>query len=132
MTQMELARKGKVSEALKAVAAAEIVDVQTVRRLVAEGRIAIPLNKNRQSGRILGIGQGLRVKVNANIGTSTDYADIGAELEKLKVAEEAGADAIMDLSTGGDLRAIRRRIMEAANVCVGSVPIYEAAAGAAR
>jgi phosphomethylpyrimidine synthase len=129
---MELARKGKVSEALKAVAAAEIVDVQTVRRLVAEGRIAIPLNKNRQSGRILGIGQGLRVKVNANIGTSTDYADIGAELEKLKVAEEAGADAIMDLSTGGDLRAIRRRIMEAANVCVGSVPIYEAAAGAAR
>jgi phosphomethylpyrimidine synthase len=132
MTQMELARKGKVSEAMKAVAAAEIVDVQTVRRLVAEGRIAVPLNKNRQSGRILGVGQGLRVKVNANLGTSTDYADIGAELEKLKAAEEAGADAVMDLSTGGDLRAIRRRIMEAANVCVGSVPIYEAAAGAAR
>jgi phosphomethylpyrimidine synthase len=132
MTQMELARKGKVSEAMKVVAATEVVDVQTVRRLVAEGRIAIPLNKNRRSARIVGVGQGLRVKVNANLGTSTDYADVGIELEKLKVAEEAGADAVMDLSTGGDLRAIRGRIMEAANVCVGSVPIYEAAAGAAR
>ena len=108
------------------------MDAQTVRRLVAEGRIAVPLNKHRRSHRIVGVGQGLRVKVNANLGTSTDYADIGAELEKLKAAEEAGADAIMDLSTGGDLRAIRRRIMEAAGVCVGSVPIYEAAAGSAR
>jgi len=132
MTQMELARQGKVSEAMKAVAAAEGVDAQTVRRLVAEGRIAVPLNKNRRSGRILGVGQGLRVKVNANLGTSTDYADIGVELEKLKAAEEAGTDAVMDLSTGGDLRAIRARIMDAANVCVGSVPIYEAAAGAVR
>jgi len=108
------------------------VDAQAVRRLAAEGRIAIPLNKNRRSRRIVGVGQGLRVKVNANLGTSTDYADVGVELEKLKAAEEAGADAVMDLSTGGDLRAIRRRIMEAADVCVGSVPIYEAAAGAAR
>jgi phosphomethylpyrimidine synthase len=117
---------------MKVVAAAEGVDVQTVRRLVAEGRIAVPLNKNRRSGRIMGVGQGLHVKVNANLGTSTDYADVGVELEKLKVAEEAGADAVMDLSTGGDIRAIRRRIMDAANVVFGTVPIYEAAAGAVR
>jgi len=132
MTQMEVARQGQISDAMRRVAEAEGVDAEMVRRLTAEGRIAIPLNKNRRSTRVMGVGQGLRVKVNANLGTSMDYADVDAELEKLKVAEEAGTDAIMDLSTGGDIPAIRRRIMDACHVTVGTVPIYEAAARAAR
>ena len=80
----------------------------------------------------MGVGEGLRVKVNANLGTSPDYADVATELEKLKAAEEAGTDAVMDLSTGGDVRAIRRTLMEACRVTVGTVPIYEAAATAAQ
>ncbi|MCX5675808.1 MAG: phosphomethylpyrimidine synthase ThiC [Planctomycetota bacterium] len=132
MTQMELARTGRVTEAMRVVAAAENVDAETVRRLMAEGLIVIPLNKNRRSRRVMGVGRGLRVKVNANLGTSPDYADIAMELEKLKVAEEAGADAVMDLSIGGDIRDVRRRIMDAASVTIGTVPIYEAAAAAAR
>jgi len=132
MTQMELARQGEVTEAVRTVAEAEGLDAQTVRRRVADGLIAIPLGNKRGPRRVMGVGQGLRVKVNANLGTSPDYADVAAEVEKLRAAEEAGADAVMDLSTGGDLRDVRRRIMEAATVAVGSVPIYEAAAGAAR
>ena len=132
MTQMEFAREGRASDAMRAVAQAEGVEVEAVRRDVATGRIAIPLNKNRRAARIMGVGRNLRVKVNANLGTSPDYADVALELEKLKVAEEAGADAIMDLSTGGDIPAIRRQIMDACRVTVGTVPIYEAAARAAR
>ncbi len=132
MTQMESARKGQVTDAMRAVAAAEGLDAETVRRNVADGFAVIPLNKNRRPRGVIGVGRGLRVKVNANLGTSTDYADVAAELEKLCAAEEAGADAVMDLSTGGDIPAIRRRIMEACRVTVGTVPIYEAAAGAAR
>jgi phosphomethylpyrimidine synthase len=132
MTQMELARQGHVTGAMRAVAEAEGVDAETVRRHVADGRIVIPLNNNRRSSRAMGVGLGLRVKINANIGTSMDYADVAAELEKLRAAEEAGADAVMDLSTGGDIPAIRRRLMDACRVTVGTVPIYEAAARAAR
>jgi phosphomethylpyrimidine synthase len=132
MTQMAWAREGKVTDAMRAVAEAEGLDAETVRRRVAEGRIAVPLNKHRRADRIMGVGQGLRVKVNANLGTSPDYADVAVELEKLRVAEEAGADAIMDLSTGGDIAAIRRQIMDVCHVTVGTVPIYEAAAKAAR
>ena len=99
---------------------------------MADGRVVIPLNNRRRATGVMGVGGGLRVKVNANIGTSPDYADIDVELAKLAAAEEAGTDAIMDLSTGGDIREIRRRLMEACRVAVGTVPIYEAAAAAAR
>ncbi len=129
---MELARQGQVTAAMQAVAQAEGVDAETVRRHVADGRVVVPLNKNRRSPGIMGVGRGLRVKVNANLGTSMDYIDVAAELEKLAAAEAAGADAIMDLSTGGDIPAIRRRILDACHVTVGTVPIYEAAAQAAR
>ena len=132
MTQMELARQGKVSEAVQAVALAENLDVETVRRDVADGRIAIPLNKNRRAKQVRGVGRGLRVKVNANLGTSLDYIDLDNELGKLAAAQEAGADAIMDLSTGGDIPAIRARLMDACDVLVGTVPIYEAAAKAVK
>ena len=130
MTQMELARQGKVTDAMAAVAAAEGVPVEAVRRDVAAGLVAIPVNKNRRSRRIMGVGRGLRVKVNANLGTSTDYCDVAVELEKLRAAQESGADAIMDLSTGGDIPAIRRQIMDACDIAVGTVPVYEAAAKA--
>ncbi|MBL7139374.1 MAG: phosphomethylpyrimidine synthase ThiC [Planctomycetes bacterium] len=132
MTQLERARQGEITDAVRAVAEAEGLDAETVRRRVAEGRVAIPLNKNRAASRVTGIGLGLRVKVNANLGTSPDYADIQMELEKVRVAQEAGADAVMDLSTGGDVPAIRRRLMDACDVTLGTVPIYEAAAAAAR
>ena len=132
MTQVELARQGKVTDAMRTVAAAEGVTAEAVRRDVADGRIVIPLNKNRRSSRVMGVGRGLRVKVNANLGTSPDYADVAVELAKLAAAQQAGTDAIMDLSTGGDIPSVRRALMDACEVAVGTVPIYEAAANAAR
>jgi len=132
MTQLEQAKKGLVSDAMRAVAETEGIDPETVRARVAAARIAIPVNRLRRAARVMGVGEGLRVKVNANIGTSPDYADVATELEKLKAAEEAGTDAVMDLSTGGDVRAIRRKILDACRVAVGTVPIYEAAARAAQ
>jgi len=132
MTQMEIARKSELSPAVRSVAEAEGLDPEVVRQGVASGRIAIPANKNRRASRLAGVGPGLRVKVNANLGTSPDYADVDVELAKLQAAVDAGADAIMDLSTGGDIPAIRRRLMDACPITVGTVPIYEAAARAAR
>jgi phosphomethylpyrimidine synthase len=129
---LEHARQGSVTAAMKQVAADESIDVDVLRRRIAEGRVIIPANIRRKASRFCGVGLGLRTKVNANIGTSMDCASVENELEKLRVAVEAGADAVMDLSTGGDLRAIRRRLMDASPVTMGSVPIYEAAANAAR
>jgi len=132
MTQMELARQGKVTDAMRRVAEADRRDAEQVRRDVADGRVTIPLNKNRRAAAVMGVGRGLRVKVNANLGTSPDYADVEMELAKLAAARETGADSIMDLSTGGDIPEVRRRLMDACDLTVGTVPIYEAAAAAAR
>ena len=99
---------------------------------MAHGLVAIPLNRNRRATSVMGVGRGLRVKVNANLGTSPDYADVDMELAKLAAAQDAGADSVMDLSTGGDVADIRRRVMDACRVTVGTVPIYEVAAAAAR
>ena len=132
VTQLEQARQGIVTPAMRQVAADESIDLDVLRRRIAEGRVIIPANVRRQASRVCGVGLGLRTKVNANIGTSMDCASVENELEKLRAAVDAGADAVMDLSTGGDLRAIRRRLMEASPVTMGSVPIYEAAANAAR
>ena len=126
MTQLESAKQGTITPEIKAVVKAEGLEPETVRARIAAGRAVIPANVNRRAAGLVGIGEGLRTKVNANIGTSVDFADLGVELEKLRAAEEAGADAVMDLSTGGDLTAIRRAIMERSSVSVGTVPIYEA------
>jgi len=123
---MELARRGVISEEMRYIAEREDVSAESVRRKVAEGRIVIPKNVNREFPPI-GIGEGLRVKVNANIGTSRDLCDVNLELRKAEAAIEAGADTIMDLSTGGDLDEIRRRILRAVEVPLGTVPIYQAA-----
>ena len=131
-TQLTLARQGKITPAMDDVARHECVDPEQIRARIADGKLAIAHNRNRRHGKPTGIGLGLRTKVNANIGTSMDYADLDRELRKLKVAEEAGADAVMDLSTGGDLREIRRVLLAETALPLGTVPIYDAAVQAAR
>jgi phosphomethylpyrimidine synthase len=126
MTQMELARKGDVSPQIRYVAEKEGLEVELVLRSLAEGLIVIPANPNHTNLTPCGIGKGLRTKVNANIGTSPDFCDLNAELKKLQTAIEFGADTVMDLSTGGDISTIRKAIVQASTVPVGTVPIYQA------
>ncbi|MFC1916272.1 phosphomethylpyrimidine synthase ThiC [Chloroflexota bacterium] len=115
-----------ISPQMKVVAEAEGVEAEFVREGVAKGTIVISANINHTNVVPCGIGQGLSTKVNANIGTSSDFGDVNTELEKLRVAIDAGADTVMDLSTGGDITAIRRTIIAASSVAVGTVPIYQA------
>jgi phosphomethylpyrimidine synthase len=126
MTQLELARKGTVSPPIKHVAEKEGVETDFIIQGLAEGEIIIPANINHTNLIPCGIGKGLRTKVNANIGTSSDFCDLNTELRKLQTATDFGADAVMDLSTGGDISAIRRAIMRASTVPLGTVPIYQA------
>ena len=130
-TQMEVARAGRVTEAMDYVAKEEGIAPEIVRAGVAAGTIAICANSNHASLLPRGVGAPLRTKVNANIGTSSAYPDIAPELEKLKTAIDAGADAVMDLSTGGDIDASRRAILAASTVMVGTVPVYQATVRAA-
>ncbi len=132
MTQSIKAEKGIVTKEMKAVAREEGVSSEWLREKIASGRIVIPANRNHRGVKPLGIGEGLRIKVNTNLGTSSDHVDLEEELEKLEVSIEAGTDAVMDLSTGGDIDAIRKEIIRHSTVPVGTVPIYEAAIGAAR
>jgi len=130
MTQMEQARKGIITKEIKHVAETEGVDPDLLCARLAEGTVAIPANQNHPHLLPRGIGKGLTIKVNANIGTSKDHVDIEEELKKLRVAVEAGADAVMDLSTGGDLVAIRQAILKETRIPLGTVPIYQAAVDA--
>lgn len=111
---------------LERISKDEGVTLDFLLEKLSSGEIVIPKNKNRKVTRPVGIGKDLRTKVNANIGTSPDSVDLEAELEKLKAAENAGADTIMDLSTGGDLDEIRQAILKGTKVPVGTVPIYQA------
>jgi phosphomethylpyrimidine synthase len=126
MTQLELARKGITSIQMTLVAKQEGVETGFVQQGVADGTIVIPANTKHINLTPCGIGQGLSTKVNANIGTSSDVGDIDTEMEKLKVAVDSGADTVMDLSTGGDISAIRRDIISSSSVPIGTVPIYQA------
>jgi phosphomethylpyrimidine synthase len=117
---------------MKVVAEREGIDAAALRDLIAEGRAIILNNARHHNFTPRGVGAGLSVKVNANIGTSPERVNVEEELEKLRVAEEAGADAIMDLSTGGDLDSIRKIVMSHARIPVGTVPIYQAAVEAVR
>lgn len=126
-TQLLRSRAGEITTAMETVSREEGVTIDYLVRMIAEGKIVIPANKNHRNLKPCGIGKGLKTKVNANIGTSTAYPDIDKELQKLKVAVEAGADAVMDLSTAKDINATRRCILEAAEVPIGTVPIYQAA-----
>lgn len=128
-TQMQLAREGKVTDAIRHVAEEEHVAVETVRERVAKGTIAICANVNHLAQgnfQPRGVGEGLRTKVNANIGTSSTFPEIAPELEKLDEAVKCGADAVMDLSTGDGIDESRRRIIEHSPIMVGTVPLYQA------
>jgi len=127
MTQLEAARRGLVTPEMEAAARAEGVDAEFIRSSIEEGVVIITRNKKHTSIEPLAVGKGLKTKVNANIGSSQDHIDIEEELEKLRAAVDAGADAVMDLSTGGDVNAIRRAVLEESPVPIGTVPIYQAA-----
>jgi phosphomethylpyrimidine synthase len=116
---------GKITEEMRVVAEDEGVTSELICRGIASGNVVIPLSPYRYT-KPVGIGKGLRTKVNASIGTSSDIVDIEMEVEKARVAEQTGADTLMELSTGGDFREIRKRVVEATSLSVGSVPLYQA------
>ncbi|MDD3627691.1 MAG: phosphomethylpyrimidine synthase ThiC [bacterium] len=128
MTQLESARKSKISKEMSQVAKEEGVPIELILEGLSNGTIVIPKNiKHTTLTQPKGVGKGLFTKVNANIGTSSDKADLKYELKKLDVAIKAGADAVMDLSTGGDIDKIRSEIIKNSPIPVGTVPIYQAA-----
>ena len=127
MTLIEKIKAGQDDSRLAAAARAEKCDKKTLSDGLAAGLIVCPWADGNDLEKPMSVGRGCRIKVNANIGTSPDKNGVEEELEKLAVAVDAGADAIMDLSTGGNIRDIRQRIREACPVPLGSVPMYEAA-----
>jgi len=126
-TQLQIARTGTIAEEAKFVAEVENVDAELIRDELAAGRLVIPANKLHLETNLTpaGIGRVLTTKVNANIGTSSVRCSIEAEIEKMKAALAAGADTIMDLSTGGNLDEIRQKLLARCPVPFGTVPIYE-------
>jgi phosphomethylpyrimidine synthase len=126
-TQMSAARRGIATDEMIQVAKDEDVDIHFLISKVASGSIIIPKNNVRkQKIKVVGIGKGLRTKVNVNIGTSTLYQNLNEEISKAKVAVKYGGDTIMDLSDGGNLNLIREKLLEAAPITFGTVPIYQA------
>ena len=131
-TQLDYARKGIITEKMQAAARTEGVSPEFIRDGIAAGNIIICHNIKHAGGTPLPVGKGLRTKVNANIGTSADDLDISKELEKARIAVQYGADALMDLSTGGPVDEIRRAIIAETDACIGSVPLYQAAVDTVR
>lgn len=126
MTELQSARMGVVTEAMKIVAADEGIDAERVRIAVASGEAVVPVNVHHENARPIGVGRLFRTKVNANLGRSVTHSGKGDELEKLTVALEAGADFVMDLSVGpDDLKSIRQGMLDACNRPLGTVPVYE-------
>jgi len=131
-TQLERAGEGEVTPQIRAAAELEGFDPCLIRDRVAAGHIVIPNNPAIKKIKTCGIGLGLRTKVNASIGTSSDICDIDLEVRKARAAEEEGADTLMELSAGGDLDAVRRAVLDATNLPVGNVPLYQAFCEAGR
>ena len=127
-TQMHYARRGVITEEMQYVALRECLTPELVRDEVARGRLIIPANIHHTSLEPMAIGVASRCKINSNIGNSSTTSDIAGELEKLNYSIKYGADTVMDLSTGGDIPEIRKAIIGASSVPVGTVPIYEALA----
>lgn len=125
-TQIELARSGKMSAEMIQVATDEGLEQKVIQARVAAGEIVIPCNPRRKKQSAVGIGRGLRTKVNASIGTSSDIYDIELEKRKARIAEAEGADTLMELSTGGDLDRVRREILDCCDLPIGNVPLYQA------
>src|SRR5213595_1436253 len=125
MSQMHFARQGVISEEMEYVARREKLEPELVRSEVARGRMIIPANVNHRNLEPMAIGIATKCKINANIGNSATSSNIDEELKKLHHAVHYGADTVMDLSTGGDIPVIRKAIIEASPVPVGTVPVYE-------
>jgi len=130
-TQLQAARAGTITDEIRFVAEAEKLDAELVRENIAAGTVVIPANKLHLETNLkpAGIGRVLSTKVNANIGTSSVRSSVGAEIEKMQAALAAGADAIMDLSTGGDLDTTREKLLALCPVPFGTVPIYQVIEG---
>jgi len=126
VNQLEQARKGIATKDIEEVASSEGVDPQFIIEGMAAGHIIIPRNKNHTTIPPIGIGKGLRTKINANIGTSKDHQNVEEELKKLRISVKSGADTVMDLSTGGPLDEIRNTILKESTVPIGTVPVYQA------
>jgi phosphomethylpyrimidine synthase len=127
MTQLECARNNEITDEMRWVAECEHVDVHDLLGNISNGRVVIPASKLHTNLKPIGIGKDLKVKINANIGSSPDMAEVDYELKKLEICLEAKADTVMDLSTGGDIDRIRQEIIKKSTVPVGTVPIYQAA-----
>ncbi len=125
-TQMDAARKGIITEAMKQVADYENMSAETIRDLVAKGQVAIPANKNHTCLKPYGIGTKLKTKINVNLGTSKDCLDMDVEMEKVQEAVNLGAESIMDLSSFGDTRKFRTKLTSECCAIIGTVPIYDA------
>ena len=123
-----LARAGQITPQMKEVAEREHRDPEYIRERVADGRIAIPANivHIKKGMRAFGVGEGLSTKVNVNLGISGDKADVAEEWKKVKIAEDFGADAIMDLSNSGKTRQFRQQLIDETPLMVGTVPMYDA------
>src|SRR5712692_11459876 len=124
MSQMHLARLGVITEEMEYVAKREKIEAELVRSEVARGRAIIPANIHHRNLEPMGIGVAFKCKINANIGNSAVSSDVHEELKKLHHAVHHGSDTVMDLSTGGDIPRIRKAIIDASPVPVGTVPIY--------
>jgi phosphomethylpyrimidine synthase len=125
-TLLESASKGEMRDEFVQVAGDEHYPPEVIMQRVASGEIVITKNSNHKIKKVIGIGKGLRTKINANIGTSQDKVDIDHELKKIELCSKYGADTVMDLSTGGDIHSIRKTLMENCPLPIGTVPIYEA------
>ena len=126
MTQLQSARMGVVTDAMRIVAEDEGVDVEVVRAKIATGEAVIPLNIHHKNAKPIGVGRIFKTKINANLGRSVTHSGKGDELDKLKVALSAGADFVMDLSVGSDdLKSIRQGMIENSDRPLGTVPVYE-------
>lgn len=123
-TQLELARDGIISEEMRYLADGEGVELECLLKRIANGTVVI-IGGNRHCSKPVGVGEGLSSKVNASIGTSTDIIDLDLEIKKAKAAKDSGADTLMELSVGGDLDMIRREIIAATSLPVGTVPLYQ-------
>ena len=125
-TQMDAAKKGIITSEMEIVAAKEDISVEKLRGLVAEGKIVIPANRNHKTLSPEGVGQGLKTKINVNLGISKDWPECEKEFEKVKVALDMKAEAIMDLSNYGKTEGMRRKIVDMSTAMIGTVPIYDA------
>jgi phosphomethylpyrimidine synthase len=125
-TQLEQACAGTITPQMQQVAADENKQDEHIRQLVALGEIVIPVHPKRPNQQVVGIGTGLRTKVNASIGTSSDISDVNLEKRKARIAEQEKADTLMELSTGGDLDLVRREVLSVVDLPVGNVPLYQA------